>query len=120
MRLRRCCDVMTFESLTLTPFCMEILGVRKWIFQCFWWCFQCDFGWNQVKYTGIGPLSSFLHFFANIPFFFSRARSAPREGGTGKYRPPYQPPYQPSTYVLDGRFDLVDTAGPKVKYQGQY
>ena len=29
------CDVMTFESLTLTPFCMEILGVRKWIIQCF-------------------------------------------------------------------------------------
>ena len=31
----RGCDVMSFESLTLTPFCMEILGVRKWIFQCF-------------------------------------------------------------------------------------
>ena len=29
------CDVMAFESLTLTPFCMEILGVRKWIFQCY-------------------------------------------------------------------------------------
>ena len=29
------CDVMAFESLTLTPFCMEILGVRKRIFQCF-------------------------------------------------------------------------------------
>ena len=28
-------DVMAFESLTLTPFCIEILGVRKWIFQCF-------------------------------------------------------------------------------------
>ena len=28
-------DVVTFESLTLTPFCMEILGVRKLIFQCF-------------------------------------------------------------------------------------
>ena len=28
------CDVMAFESLALTPFCMEILGVRKWIFQC--------------------------------------------------------------------------------------
>ena len=27
--------LMAFESLTLTPFCMEILGVRKWIFQCF-------------------------------------------------------------------------------------
>ena len=35
MRLRRCCDVITFESLMLTPFCMEKLGVRKWIFQCF-------------------------------------------------------------------------------------
>ena len=34
MRLQRCCDVMTFESSTLTPFCMELLGVRKWIFQC--------------------------------------------------------------------------------------
>ena len=28
-------DVMAFESLTPTPFCIEILGVRKWIFQCF-------------------------------------------------------------------------------------
>ena len=27
--------VMTSESLTLMPFRMEILGVRKWIFQCF-------------------------------------------------------------------------------------
>ena len=26
---------MAFESLTPTPFCMELLGVRKWIFQCF-------------------------------------------------------------------------------------
>ena len=42
-------------------------------------------------------------FFAKIPCFFSRARSAPREGGTGKYWPPYQPPYQPSTRVLDSR-----------------
>ena len=29
------CDVMAFESLMLTPFCMEKLSVRKWIFQCF-------------------------------------------------------------------------------------
>ena len=31
-------DVVTSwrsKVLTLTPFCMEILGVRKWIFQCF-------------------------------------------------------------------------------------
>ena len=34
VRLCRC-DVMVFESLTLTPFCMEILEVRKWIIQCF-------------------------------------------------------------------------------------
>ena len=27
-------DVVTFESLTLTPFSMELLVVRKWIFQC--------------------------------------------------------------------------------------
>ena len=27
--------VMTFGSLMLTPFCMDILGVKKWIFQCF-------------------------------------------------------------------------------------
>ena len=42
-------------------------------------------------------------FFGDIPCFFSRARSSPGKGGTGKYRPPYQPPYQPSTRVLDRR-----------------
>ena len=26
------CDVMAFESLTLTPFCMEILGVKNGYF----------------------------------------------------------------------------------------
>ena len=40
--------------------------------------------------------ASFLQIF---PVFFSRARSTPGEGGTGKY----QPLYQPSTRVLDRR-----------------
>ena len=35
MRLWRFCDVMTFQSLTQTPFCMAILGVTKCILQCF-------------------------------------------------------------------------------------
>ena len=45
----------------------------------------------------------FYIFFADIPCFFSRARSTPGEGGTEKYQPWYQPPYQPSTRVLDRR-----------------
>ena len=40
--------------------------------------------------------TSFLQIFT---VFFSRERSTPGEGGTGKYRPPYQP----STCVLDRR-----------------
>ena len=43
--------------------------------------------------------SFFIYYncFANIPGFFSRARSTAGEGGTEKYQPWYQPPYQPST-----------------------
>ena len=46
---------------------------------------------------------NFYHCFADIPCFFSRARSTAGEGGTGKYQPWYQPPYQPSTWLLDPR-----------------
>ena len=66
-------DVMAFESLTLTPFCIEILGVRKWIFQQ---CFQCDFGCNQVKKCK--NTSTFFIFFTFVlqifPDFFSTGR----------------------------------------------
>ena len=27
-------DVMTFENLQLTPFCLDKFSVRKWIFEC--------------------------------------------------------------------------------------
>ena len=87
---------MVFERLTLTPFCMEILGVRKWIFQCltvFSVRFWLESGKNMQEYFHF-----FFTFFLQIfPVFFSRARSTAREGGIEKYQPWYQPPYQPST-----------------------
>ena len=45
-------DVMTFESLTLTPFCFEKSSVRKWILM-FKRRFQRGLCWNQVKYARI-------------------------------------------------------------------
>ena len=51
-------------------------------------CFQCDFGWNKVKYERIRLISLFLSFFADIPLFFSKPRSTPGEGGTGKILAP--------------------------------
>ena len=44
---------MTFESLQLTPFCVEKSSVRTWIFQCFTQCLHWAFGWNKVKYARI-------------------------------------------------------------------
>ena len=94
-----CYDVAAFEILALTPFCMEILGVRKWIIQCFNGVFSAKKFWlesgkNMQEYV------HFLYFFTivlQIFRFFSRARSTAGEGGTEKYQPWYQPPYQPST-----------------------
>ena len=97
------CDVMAFKSLTLTPFCMEILGVRKWIFQCFNSVFSAILIGIRLKYARTRPLSLFLQLFCRYSLFFSRARSTAGEGGTGKYQPWYQPPYQPSTWLLDPR-----------------
>ena len=61
---------MTFESLTLTPFCIEILGVKNGYFNVFSGVFSAIFGWNRVKCARISPLSLFLLFFADIPCFF--------------------------------------------------
>ena len=89
---------MAFESLTLTPFCMEILGVRKWIFQYFNSVFSAILVGIRQKYARIRPLSLFFTIVLQIlPVFFSRARSTAGEGGTEKYQPWYQPWYQPST-----------------------
>ena len=65
---------MAFESLTLTPFCMEILGVRKWIFQCFNSVFSAivmESGKNMQEHV------HFLYFyncFADIPCFVFQGR----------------------------------------------
>ena len=46
-------DVMTFESLKLTSFCLEKTSVRKNGISRFKLCFKLAFGWNQVKYARI-------------------------------------------------------------------
>ena len=89
---------MAFENLTLTPFCMEILGVRKWIIQSFNGVISAILVGIRLKYARIRPLSLFFTIVLQIfPVFFSRARSTAGEGGTEKYQPWYQPSYQPST-----------------------
>ena len=42
IRLRRCDDVMTFESLQPPPFCLEKSSVRKGIFLSFTSIFSAD------------------------------------------------------------------------------
>ena len=49
----RCDDVITFESLQPTPFCLERASVRKGIFFMFEQHFQCEYGWNKVQYARI-------------------------------------------------------------------
>ena len=89
-----------FESLTLAPFFIEILGVKNGYFNVFSGVFSVRFSLESGKMCkNTSTFFIFTFFFADIPcfFFYSRARSTPGEGGTGKYRPPYQPAYQPST-----------------------
>ena len=86
----------TFKSLTLTPFRIEILSVRKRIFQCFNGVFSAILVRMRKRYARISLYFFFYNFCADIPCFFSRARSTYGEGGTRKYQPLYQPPYQPS------------------------
>ena len=73
VRLWRC-DVMAFESLTLTPFCMEILGVRKWIFQCFNSVFSAILVGIRWKYARIRPFSLFFTIVLQIFPVFSPGR----------------------------------------------
>ena len=48
-RLWRSGDVMTFESLTLTPFWFREIQCKKRDIFMFKRRFQCVLGWNQVK-----------------------------------------------------------------------
>ena len=65
---------MAFESLTLTPFCMEILGVRKWIFQCFNSVSVRFWLESGKKYARIRPLSLFFTIVLQIFPVFSSGR----------------------------------------------
>ena len=53
VRLWRWSDVMTFESLTLRPFLFWEIQSKKRDILMFKRRFQCDLGWNQVKYAWI-------------------------------------------------------------------
>ena len=57
---------MPFESLTLTPFCMEMLGVKTWIFQCFSGVFSAVLAAIRYNYARIRPLSLFYTTFLQI------------------------------------------------------
>ena len=84
---------MTFESLTLMPFCMEILGVKKKMdISMFLAVFSVRLWMESGKMCkNKSTFFIFTIFLQIFPVFFSRARSTPWEGGTGKYRPPYEP-----------------------------
>ena len=88
---------------------MEILSVRKWIFQGFNSVFSANLVGIREKFARIRPLSLFFTIILQIfPVFFSRARSTAGEGGTEKY----QPPYQPSTWLLGPRTGQLYLTGP--------
>ena len=73
---------MTLESLTLTPFCMEILGVKMDIsmllavFSVRFWLGSGKMSKNKSTFF------IFIFFLQIFPVFFSQARSTPGEGGT--------------------------------------
>ena len=73
VRLCRC-DVMAFESLPPTPFCLEILSVRKWIFQCFNGVFSAILVGIRLMYARICPLSLFFTIVLQIFPVFSLGR----------------------------------------------
>ena len=105
---------MTFESLTLTPFCTEILNVRKWMFKCL-----CGFGLNKVKYARICPLSLFLQFFADIPFLFLQGEINCWGERDRKISGPVSAPVSAHYMTFGSKgwtalFDLVDLVGPKI------
>ena len=60
----------TFESLTLTPFRIEILSVRKWIFQCFNGVFSAILVRMRKRYARISLYFFFLQFLCRYSLFF--------------------------------------------------
>ena len=65
---------MAFESLTSTPFCLEILSVRKRIYQCFEAVFSAILVGIRLMYARIRPLSLFFTIVLQIFPVFSLGR----------------------------------------------
>ena len=85
----------------------------------FFRCFQCDFGWNEVKYARIRLTSLFLHFLDDVRCFFLQGEINSWEGRDRKISAPVSALVS-ALYMSFGSqgwtalFDLVDTDGPKV------
>ena len=113
------CDVMVFESLTLTPFCMEILGVRKWIFQCFNSVFSVILMESGKKYARTRPLSLFLQLFCRYSLFFFQGEINCWGGRDRKISALVSAPVSALYLTFKSQgwtalFDWADTLWPKV------
>ena len=104
---------MTFESLTLTPFCMEILGVKMDISMFF--AVSVRF-WLESGSMCKNKFTFFIFtFFADIPCFFLQGEINSWGGRDRKISTPVSALYM--SFGSQGRtalLELVDTAGPKV------
>ena len=117
--LWHCCDVMTFKSLKLTPFCMEILGVKNGYFNVLavfsvWFWFKTG---KMCKNKS--TFFIFTIFFADIPCFFFQGEINSWEGRDRKISDPVSALVSVlyTSFGLQGwtaLLELVDTAGPKV------
>ena len=111
---------MAFESLTLPPFCMGILGVRKWIIQCFNSVVSTILVGIRLKYARIRPLSLFFTIVLQIfPVFFLQGEIN-CWGGRDRKISALVSALVSALYMTFGSqgwtalFDLEDTLGPKV------
>ena len=110
---------MTFESLTLTPFCMEILGVKKIGISMFVVVFSVRFWLESGKMCKNKSTFFIFTFFCRSSLFFSPGRDQLSwRGGQENIGPRISP--VSALYMRFGSqgwtalLELVDTAGPKV------
>ena len=115
---------MTFESLTLTPLYgdtrCKIMDISMFLA-----VFLVRFWYESGKMCKNKSTFFFFTFFADIPCFFCLFFSPGRNqllGSAGQENigPCISPLHEFWITGLEALLELVDTAGPKVWYQGQY
>ena len=114
------CEIMAFESLMLTPFCIGKTWCKIMDISMFERCFQCDLGWNQVKICkNTSTFFIFYNCFADIPCFFLQGEINCWGGQDRKISALVSAPVSALHMTFGSQgwtalFDLADTFGPKV------